>query len=230
MWPVIPYEFNIKDAETLQNPKMKINVNVASFSISIIGSLLAKFNSFKKIVTVLAYIFLFLKSVPTFLLSWGKAQQFILKMLKVSKDEISGVRRQFIVNFDETTGLYMVYPRNYMCSGKVISKKLILISKNEKVAEKILFDCHRHCSSVGSELANMYSEGYFVTGARRFFKKLQTTCIACRRIRKAVSQALMGPSHQLQAAVNTAPWSIISMDVLGYFSLKITKTVRGRLR
>ena len=229
LWPVTPYKFDVNDADILQNPKLKINVNAASFSISVVASLLSKFNSFKKIVTTLAYIFLFLKSVPTFLLSWGKAQQFILKMLKVSKDEISGVQRQFIVKLDEQTGLYMVYPRNYMCSGKVISNKLILISKNEKVAEKILFDCHIHCSAVGAELGKMYSEGYFVTGARAYFKKLQVKCIACRRIRKAASQALMGPSYQLQTAINTAPFSVISMDCLGYFKLKISKNIRGKL-
>ena len=191
-WPAQPYVHDASDITFIQNPKMILNVFSFTFSVSLLTPLIQKYNSFDKIVSVLAYIFCFLKNVETFSSGWGKALTFILNTLKISKQELSGVSRQYLVQKDEN-GLYVARPRNFMMKGQIIREKLFIISSHEKVSQKIIFDCHRHCSNIGQEVAVMYSKGFMVLKATKLFRKLSLSCLTCRRIRKACSTQLMGP-------------------------------------
>ena len=68
-----------------------------------------------------------------------------------------------------------------------------------------------------------------MTKNRSYFKKLQKTCATCCRIRKEAASALMGPNHQLQAARSVPTFAIVFMDVLGYFKVKKSRNVVGKL-
>ena len=224
-WPVTPYTFKPDDVSSIQNPKMTIlSMN---FSVSVIETLINRFRSFRKVVSCLGYLFCWLQDYQTYADACTRAKYFVLKLLTVSKAEISGIARQFMVSKED--GLNYVLPRNFMMNGKVVSEKLILVSINEKIGSLILNDCHVHCSSIGYEIAKMYSQGYYVTRNRHYLKKLQKTCSTCCRIRKQASMSLMGPNHQLQAAKNVPAFSITFMDVLGYFKVKKSRNVIGKL-
>ena len=227
-WPVTKYEFQASHVSMIQNPKMTVTVLSMNFTVAVISSLLEKFKSFQKIVKTMTYLFFWLKSVKTYSEGWERGTHFILKLLQVSHSEITGIGRQFIVTKDDE-GLWTVVPRNFFVNGKSIQKKLFLISINEKIGTAILNDCHIHCSNVGSEIAKMLSLGFYVTRNRCYFKKLQKTCTLCKRIRKEATSALMGPNHQLQAAKNAPPFAIVFMDVLGYFKVKKSRNVTGKL-
>ena len=46
-------------------------------------------------------------------------------------------------------------------------------------------------------------------------------CIMCRRLRKEVALRVMGPSHQFQAYKNTPAYSVINLDIMGPFKLRV---------
>ena len=226
-WPVTPYEHRPSDIDFIQNPKMTLNVFSLTFSLSILTPLMAKYHSFDKIVNVLAYIFCFLKNVETFSSGWGRALIFILNMLKISKSELSGVGRKFLVQKDKNN-LYVALPRNFMMKGQIIRQQLWIISSNEKVSEKIIFDCHQHCSNIGAELSRMYSKGFMVLKATKLFRKLSQCCLTCRRIRRACSPQLMGANHQL-ATQHLANFAVCYMDVMGWFKMRVSRNVTSKI-
>ena len=227
-WPCKPYIHDVSHITFIQNPKMTLNIFSLTFSISLLTPLMQKYKSFDRIVSVLAYIFCFLKSVETFSSGWGKALRFILNTLKISKEELSGVSRQYLVQKDEN-GLYVASPRNFMMKGQIIREKLFIISSHEKVSEMIIYDSHIHCSNIGQEIALMYSKGFMVLKATKLFRKLSMSCLTCRRIRQACSPQLMGASHQLNTALLLPLFAVSYMDVMGYFKLKISKNVVGKI-
>ena len=226
-WPVVQYQFQPAHTSTIQNPRMTVSVKNTNIGTSIINTVTQRFNSFRKITKTTAYIFLWLKYVPTLAEGSTKAKHFILRMLQISKSELTGIERQFMVT--NTDGLHYVMPRNYIMEGRSTAEKLILVSINERIGKTILNDCHTHCSSTGFEVAKMYQAGFYVTKHRGYFKKLQKSCFTCRRIRKEAVMALMGPNHQLQAAKNVPPFSIVFMDVLGYFKVRYSRNITGKL-
>ena len=227
-WPVTAYEHRPSDIISIQNPKLTLNVFSMTFAASLIEKLLKRYNSFDKILSVLAYIFCFLKQIQTFSSGWGKALNFILKMLKLSQSEISGVSRLYLVEKDDN-GLFIAMPRNYKLKGQTIYEKLWIISSHEQISQKILYDCHIHCSNVGAEISKMMEKGFLVLKAATYFRRLSRDCITCRRIRKACSASLMGPNHQLNVAQCTPNFAVCYMDVMGYFKLKERKNFTSKL-
>ena len=73
----------------------------------------------------------------------------------------------------------------------------------------------------------MFKSGYYVIGNRKILNDIsERNCIMCHRLRQEVALGVAGPSHQLQAFKNTPAFSVINIDILGHFRLRVRK--RGK--
>ena len=90
-------------------------------------------------------------------------------------------------------------------------------------------DAHIHCSDPSQEIANLHRRGFFIPGARTFFKRYQNSCLTCRKIRHEAVQASLGVSRQLQAANSVPPLAISTWDIKGPLRAKISRNVSEKI-
>merc|ERR1711994_775732 len=187
---------------------------------------------FESVVTILAYILIFLKKKfkkfnsliqdEGFSATRFKSRQMLYRLSKPSLEQIKSLEKQFNIRKDDNGTFLLTRP--FDIEKKTISFEYLLIDGNCKVGKSILRAHHIHVSSVEREIASLYDDKLYVLGARKYLKKLQTSCNTCRRIRQEVTQSKMGPSPILQA-MKGGPMSQVVIDMWGPFTCKISRNV-----
>ena len=187
---------------------------------------------FESVVTILAYILIFLKKKfkrfnsliqeEGFSATRLKSRQMLYRLAKPSLEQIKSLEKQFNIRMDDNGTFLLTRP--FDIEKKTISFEYLLLDGNCKIGKSILRAHHIHVSSVEREIASLYDDKLYVLGARKFLKKLQTSCNTCRRIRQEVTQSKMGPSPILQA-MKGGPMSQVVIDMWGPFTCKISRNV-----
>ena len=227
-WPTEEYKYSPEHVQNILNPK----VVVKSFQISVnqedIARLAKKYHSFDKICRIVAFL---LKFKTKFTDYFQQAKQILLSLQFIKKSEIEGVQRQYKVTkekLDLCDQFYLI-SRPFILGNKEISERLIFVSREFFLAKHILMDAHIHCSDPSQEIANLHKRGYFIPGARIFFKRYQNSCLTCRKIRHEAVQASIGVSRQLQAAHSVPPLAISTWDIKGPMRAKISRNVSEKI-
>ena len=223
-WPAEKYEFSQQDIQLIENPKLSVlNVHRIGIREENLLDILSKHRSFQKLNLIFAYLFLWLKRISQFQQATEQAKYFLIGLAPVTQAEATGVGRQF--NLESKENITYVIPRQQKMHGEIVKEKLILLSTKSEIAKKLLNDFHIHNADSQYEIAKMFQNGYYIIGARSYFKRLNRQCFTCIKIRKASVEALMGPSIQAQAAKNVPAMSICFMDILGPFKIKHSKNI-----
>ena len=238
-WPVKLYTFDSSHVIDILNPRM-ISIRNQNVLPPFLQSLFEKFSSFRKIHNVVSLLFVVsykistvfdLKDIETsvdyVLEASEKAKIFLLNYSKISDEELSGMKRNYLV--EKINSISYVKPRTLMIHGATKQHSLIAISISSPIAVKLLNDFHIHVSSPSYEIANMFQQGYFITKARNWFIKKQHSCFTCTKIRKLHVDALLGPSNHLQAAANVPVLAVAYMDIAGHFWARLTRKVSKKI-
>ena len=227
-WPTEEYKYSPEHVQNILNPK----VVVKSFQISVnqeeISKLAEKYHSFDKICRIVAFL---LKFKTKFTDYFQQAKQILLSLQFIKKSEIEGVQRQYKVTKEKSDlcDQFYLISRPFIFGNKEISERLIFVSREFFLAKHILMDAHIHCSDPSQEIANLHRRGFFIPGARTFFKRYQNSCLTCRKIRHEAVQASLGVSRQLQAANSVPPLAISTWDIKGPLRAKISRNVSEKI-
>ena len=111
-WPVKKFEFNSEYSSILLNPKLIIQTRKVAVQMQMpeLENVFTRFNSFEKILKSVAYVFCWAKRLD-FGVAIQEAKTFLIQTQNISKDEISGVQRQYMVE-KTAEGVHMVIPRS----------------------------------------------------------------------------------------------------------------------
>ena len=213
-WPAVEHRFDEGHLQgtCIIDPKLAISTSLSTHIYpSILSFLYRKYRYFRKALNVLTYIILW-KSNNRF-----EAQQdaklIMIRSSPPEQDVIKGVRRQFLVT--ENSGVYYVLPRRLLLDQGSVQQKLVLVSGQSELGVAVLHDAHVHVAGVGAQIARMIQQGFFISGARNFFKRLSNSCLMCRRLRKKQLSQQMGNSIQAQVKRNFNHMEVIFTDVIG---------------
>ena len=87
---------------------------------------------------------MWLKSVSNVTEATVKARMFLIGKQELTIKEIDLIKRNFI--YKKVGDIHYALSRSYMENQQVNQKKLIVISGNSDLGQKILWSCHIHCS------------------------------------------------------------------------------------
>ena len=227
-WPTEEYRYDPAHVQNILNPKIVVKSFQISMNQEEVSSLAEKFNSFDKICRIIAFTLKFKTKFEDYL---QRAKQILLSLQSIQNSELEGVKRQYKVTKEKSDlcDQFYLISRPFTLENREIQERLIFVSRNFFLAKHILLDAHIHCSDPSQEIANLHRRGYFIPGARTFFKKLQYSCLTCKRIRHQAVQASLGTSKQLESAQSVPPLSIAVWDVKGPFKCKISRNVTDKV-
>ena len=213
-WPAVQHQFDETHLQgtCIIDPKLAISTSLSTnIYPSILSLLYKKYRYFRKVLNVLTYIILW-KSSNRFE-AQREAKLIMIRSSPPEEDVIKGVRRQFLVT--EDSGVYYVLPRRLLLNQGSVQQKLVLASGHSELGVSVLHDAHVHIAGVGAQIARMIQQGFFISGARNFFKRLSESCLMCRRLRKKQLSQQMGHSIQAQVKKNFNHMEVIFTDVIG---------------
>ena len=234
-WPVEEYNFEPSHLHLASyNPKFLVAfTKVAPTIPTFLDKLMEKFQSWRKVRLILAYI-LFWKN------DWRNAlenaETYLLSISQPSQEQLKSVEKKFQIERRNTEkGIILLgLCRPYFVSTSKQSgtsfDSLKLVDGNSAMGRKLLRDHHLHCASPAHEQARLHEDGYFVIGSHKYFKDLQKKCLTCIRIRKQAVICQMGPSLQPALARAKAPPLAVSMiDVFGPIKSRLTRNTTKKL-
>ena len=195
---------------------------------NILENIIRRFSSFEKMRKCLAYILSWRPEVKSIFQAREKAFKMLIETGSLTRDEATGVGRQYLVE-DGEDGLMYCLPRKMYHKGDITQQRLVLVSGRSEVGRALVTDLHIHCSGVGREIARMFQKGIFISRHRYLFKKLQLSCSFCRRLRKKQISATLGPNIQLEAARRLPRMSVLFIDCLGYFYHRVSHNRKQKI-
>jgi len=234
-WPVEEYNFEPSHLHLASyNPKFLVAFTKVVPTIpTFLDKLLEKFQSWRKVRLILAYI-LFWKN------DWRNAlenaETYLLSISQPSQEQIKSVETKFqIVRKKTEKGMILsAVTRPYFLSisksSPTAEDSLWLVDGTSPLGRRLLIDHHIHCASPSHEQAKITDAGYFVIGARKFFRNTQQKCLTCLRIRKQAIICQMGPTLQPALGKSKAPPLAVSMiDVFGPIKASLTRNITQKL-
>ena len=225
-WPVKEYIYDNSHIASLVNPRLNVNtVNIDSF----MTELFQRF-TFIKIVRILSCYFMWTKQArKDVVMAQSLAKELVYSLAAPSKEQISGVKRQFLVEEKKDEkykkGQVWCISRPFTLEGQNShQRKLRLLDGTGLAGRSILRHLHIHCASSDTEMSRMYEMGVFCVGARRYFRKMQSDCFTCRRIRKIAVEQYQGESIQMKAQ-HMPPYFYSHADMVGPIKIKIRRNI-----
>ena len=224
------------------NPKLEKNCDIDMYNIEtqkeefneVITKLLSKFRSFNKICRIYSIIKSWKrfcnKDIPVeekkYLINFNETKLELLRLCTPSDKNIEGVKRKYYVECDDNNNVNLI-SRPYTVGDGAIADKMILLDYND-ISKSLLYDMHIHTSNIEREYCKMLEMGYFVIGARNYFKRLQQSCLTCKRIRQEAVKAKIGPSMNIEAA-KQQPFTHCFSDIKGPIWTKISRNVKKKI-
>ena len=205
---------------------------------NILTKLLGKYKSFRKILSIYAKIkwWRFYTSSKSKIScsedkeilkreNYEETKRELYKLCKPNFDKIQGIKRQYYVEDSNEENVTLI-TRPFSCNNSIVQEKMILLD-NCDLSRTILNDLHIHTSSVEREIAKMYNNGYYILNSRNYFKRLQTSCLMCRRIRKAIVNVPMGPSMAIDAS-KQYPFTHVFSDLKGPIYARLSRNQKQK--
>ena len=158
--------------------------------------------------------------------NYEETKLYLLSLCKPTEESIQGMKRRYFVNSDDESNVALI-SRPYTLTERIVQDRMVLLDLNE-ISKGLLNDLHIHTSNIEREYAKMIDQGYFVIGARKYFKKLQETCFTCKRIRKEAIRVRMGPSKSIEAS-KSQPFTYCYSDIKGPIWTKLTRNIKKKL-
>ena len=235
LWPAKEYEFEPSHLHLpVYNPKFLVAVTkITPIIPHFVTALINKYRSWNKINLVLSYIL-------AWKMDWQEAtqesQMFLLTLCQPSAEQIKSVETKFqIVRKETEKGMILsAVTRPYFLSvsksSPTAEDSLWLVDGTSPLGRRLLIDHHIHCASPSHEQVKITDAGYFVIGARKFFRNTQQKCLTCLRIRKQAIICQMGPTLQPVLGKSKAPPLAVSMiDVFGPIKASLTRNTTQKL-
>ena len=235
LWPAKEYEFEPSHLHLpVYNPKFLVAVTkITPIIPHFVTALIDKYRSWNKINLVLSYLL-------AWKLNWQKAteesQMFLLTLCQPSAEQAKSIGTKFqIVKKESEKGVILsAVTRPYFLSASksspIQADSLWLVDGTSPLGRRLLLDYHIHCASPSHEQAKLIEGGYFVIGARKFFRRTQQKCLTCLKIRKHTVICQMGPT--LQPALGksrTPPLQVSMLDVFGPIKASLTRNTTQKL-
>ena len=220
-WPVKEYKFS----EDHLHPELfnqNIMLNHLRLSPSIVNDL--SHLPFKKIHVIIGYLLHF--NYNDFNVCLKKSLYFLLSFMQPTAKQINRLEKQFKLHISSDS-VYLLSRPYFLGQTSVQQDQLLAVDGTSMLGKKLLQGYHIHVSSPSSELAQLYTDNFYVIGARKFFKKLQLSCRTCKRIRQITHEAAMGPNLQ-QAVSKLPPMVAVFFDVFGPVFVKLSRTQKRK--
>ena len=235
MWPAKEYQFEPSHLHLpVFNPKFLVAVTKISPIIPhFLMSCINKYRSWRRIHLVLTYIF-------AWMMPWENARKeseiYLLTLCQPSVEQKKSVETKFQIVKKETDKGVIISAvcRPYFVSVSKTSPtqedSLWLVDGTSPLGRRLLLDHHIHCASPSHEQAKMIEAGYFVIGARKFFRSTQQKCLTCLKIRRQAVVCQMGPTLQPTLGKSKAPpLSVIMLDIFGPVKARLTRNTTLKL-
>lgn len=153
----------------------------------------------------------------------------IVKELSSGKITHQGTLRNLSPFLDED-GVLRVGGRLQNSNLPYDSKHPILLPQNHHVSKLIILEVHSrgfHVRGVNGLLSDLRAK-YWIVRGRELIKKIQQSCLKCKRLRGKPFDQLMAPLPSHRSTISIRPFARSGVDFGGPFITKLTRRVTAK--